>query len=209
VDRNLLINGVSYDGTAVTKTPSILWNNGSASFAVPVTKTPASPTALTPQAVDTISVTAGGTTQTAPPNGSAVSGDTFLLTPSGTIQAALGVTATSVAFIGSSEIDLTGGSAASTVTATAGQNVFNVGSGAMTITGGVGADAYNFHSGSGSLTILDFSASKGDVLTIDSALKASMRQGSDGAGGLKLSVAGTSAVIALHGWSTLPVIHWA
>ncbi len=42
-DRNLVINGVSYDGTSATGAPYELFNDGSASFSVPVSK-PATPT---------------------------------------------------------------------------------------------------------------------------------------------------------------------
>lgn len=207
VDRNLFITSVSYDGTAVSNTVSGLWNDGSVNFSVPATKAPIGTSTSSPSTADTIHVTAGGATQTATLNGTALDGDTFSLTQSGIIQAVLGSTATSVSFAGSSEVDLTGGSGRATVTATSGQNVFTAGSGTIDLTGGVGADTYVFHAGSGAMTVEDFNVGKGDVLVVDSSLKGSMQQGSDGAGGMLLSFA-NNAAIDLRNTVSAPAVRW-
>ncbi len=207
VDRNLFINSVSYDGTVASTTATGLWNNGSVSFSVPSTKPPIATSPSSAATTDTVRVTAGAATLAATLNGTPLDGDIFSLTDSGIIQATLGSTATSVSLTGSAEIDLTGGSGRAIVAATSGQNVFTAGSGSIDISGGVGADSYVFHAGSGALTIEDFSVGKGDVLIVDSSLKGSMQQGSDGAGGLLLSFA-PNATIDLRHTVSAPAIRW-
>ncbi len=84
-DRNLVINGVKYDGTSATGAPYELFNDGSASFSVPVSKpatptpTPA-PTSLPPASANDTMVLAGssGTITDA-------SGNTWGITSSGQV----------------------------------------------------------------------------------------------------------------------------
>jgi predicted peptidase len=60
VDRNLLINSVSYDGTTVAGTPYELFNNGSHSFSVPATNPPNSlPPTTSPRSPDNTMLLAG------------------------------------------------------------------------------------------------------------------------------------------------------
>ena len=62
------------------------------------------------------------------------------------------------------------------------------------------------------LTIEDFSAAKGDKLTIDSGLKGSMVQGSDGQGGTLITFgSGASHAIDVHGLAAVATssINWA
>jgi hypothetical protein len=117
-----------------------------------------------------------------------------------TISASSGITGESmtfttgnaqISFQGSQARTVTGGSGTDIVTASAGRNRFTAGTGTLDVTGGSGRDAYTFHAGDGLLKIEDFSASKGDTLTVDSSLRSSLRTGSDGHGGTLLSF-GTS-----------------
>ncbi len=115
--------------------------------------------------IDTVSATAAITSET-------------LTFGSGTQQ---------MSFIGSRSLTAYGGSGADTITAAAGNNTFTAGTGTLTVTGGSGKDAYVFHAGDGLLTIEDFSRSKGDTLTVDKSLQASLHKSPDGHGGTMLS----------------------
>jgi hypothetical protein len=110
-------------------------------------------------------------------------GDKIVLSGGNAASVTLGTGTSHMAFIGPSSLLLTGGSGSAIVTADAGTNTFAAGAGSLDVTGGGGKDTYVFHANSGMLTIEDFSAAKGDKLTIDSGLKGSMVQGSDGQGG--------------------------
>jgi endoglucanase len=131
-------------------------------------------------------------------------GSTFNVTAPGVASVVLGSTAISIQFVSMDAVDVTGGSAAATVIADTGTATFTVGSGAMTITGGNGADNYVLHAGSGNLTIADFSAAKGDTLTIDQSLQGAETVGSDGNGGVLLSFGTESGWIDLKNTSSLP-----
>lgn len=175
----------------------------------PTLGTPTSPlpavTVPTPTPV-AISVTAAGITQqitTLTTATTTVDGDVFKLTGTGVIAATLGATATTVSFQGSTPVNLTGGAAAATVTASAGVNTFTPGTGALTVTGGSGADAYVFHAGRRLLTINDFSIAKGDTLTVDKSLAASMKEASDHHGGTMITF-GTGSSIDIRGMTTVP-----
>ena len=96
------------------------------------------------------------------------------------------------------------------VTADGGANTWTAGKGALEVNGGGGADTYIYHKGDGRLTVDDFSAAKGDVLTIDKTLKASMTVATDGDGGTLLTF-GTGGGIALKGVTSnvTGLIHWS
>jgi aryl-phospho-beta-D-glucosidase BglC (GH1 family) len=141
----------------------------------------------------------------------AAEGATFNVTDPGVASLVLGSTATSIQFIDMDAVNVTGGSAAATVTADTGTATFIAGSGAMNISGGSGADTYVLHAGSGNLTIADFSAAKGDTLTIDQSLQGAETVGSDGAGGVLLSFGTEAGWIDLKNTSVLPqgAIHFS
>jgi Ca2+-binding RTX toxin-like protein len=86
-------------------------------------------------------------------------------------------------FIGAGSTMINGGSGSATVVADVGKHTFVAGSGSLDVTGGTGADAYLFHVGGGLLKVEDFSVAKGDVLTVDAALKPSMTMAGDSAAG--------------------------
>ena len=132
-----------------------------------------------------------------------VGSDTFSMHGNGGAGVALGGAGETLRFVGMSQLSLTGSSATEVVTTDAGTNTFIAGTGAMEVTGGGGADAYIFNAGSGSLTIDDFSAAKGDRLTIAANLQPSMTPSTDGAGGTLISFAGAGS-IDLKSVATLP-----
>jgi Ca2+-binding RTX toxin-like protein len=142
-------------------------------------------------------------TVTAP---STVSGNTFSLTTSGATNVTLGSTVSYIKFVGSAGANVTGGSAASVITATAGKNAFTAGTNFMEVTGGKGADAYTFGAKSPFLDVEDFSAAKGDTLNVASSLKQGMYTITDNHN--TALVFGTGAVIDLHGVTAAPTIHW-
>jgi hypothetical protein len=135
--------------------------------------------------------------------------DTFLLTSPGNARVTLGATATTLQFTNLTSIALTGGTASAVVSANAGTNAFTSSQGSLNVAGGTGADAYIYHTGSGQLTIDDLSFAKGDTLTIDSSLKASMKSTSDGHGGTLLSF-GAAGSIELENVTAVPAanLHW-
>lgn len=182
-------------------TPSAAWagGNGIATSPLPV---------VTPG----IRVTAAGTTTSvsgATPATTKVDGDIFVLTKAGVVTATLGTAATTIAFVHMTAITLTEGAAAATVTADAGTNSFTAGKGALTVTAGSGADAYLYHAGNGLLAIAGFSVTKGDTLTIDKSLQASMTEKSDGHGGSMLTFAQGGGV-DIKAIAAFPAadIHW-
>ncbi|MGD0108660.1 MAG: hypothetical protein ABSC06_32165, partial [Rhodopila sp.] len=138
-------------------------------------------------------------------------GATFNLSAPGVATVTLGTTADQLAFVAMSSISLTAGSAAATVVADGGNNTFTAGPGTLDVTGGTGADSYIYHSGNALLTVEDFAAAKGDILTIDSALKGSLVSASDGNGGTMLTFGSLGAGVDLKGLATMPTtsIHWA
>jgi Ca2+-binding RTX toxin-like protein len=79
------------------------------------------------------------------------------------------------------------------------------------VTGGGGNDSYVFHANSGLLTIEDFSAAKGDKIAIDSAMKGSMVQSSDGQGGTMITFGSAGHAIDVHGVAAVPAssITWS
>ena len=149
------------DNQGVTATIPVI-TSGTSSFTAPLAGTVSQSVA---SGVDTVSATAAITSET-------------LMFGSGTQQ---------MNFAGSQSLTVYGGSGADTVTAAAGKDTFTAGTGTLTVTGGSGRDAYVFHAGDGLLTVENFSRSKGDTLTVDKALQASVHTSSDGHGGTMLS----------------------
>ncbi len=98
-------------------------------------------------------------------------------------------------FLGTQSRTVDGGSGDDVVSAAAGRNRFVAGSGTLDVTGGTGGDAYAFHNGDGLLKIEDFSAGKGDTLTVGRALKSSLHATSDGHGGTLLGFGTGGAAI--------------
>jgi ribosome-associated protein YbcJ (S4-like RNA binding protein) len=138
-------------------------------------------------------------------------GATFVLTAPGVAKVTLGVTSDKLVFAAMSSISLTAGSAAATVVADGGKNTFTAGKGALDVKGGAGADSYVYHSGGALLTVEDFSATKGDSLTIDKTLQASLVTASDSHGGTLLTFGSLAAGIDLKAVTAVPTanIHWA
>jgi hypothetical protein len=134
---------------------------------------------------------------------------TINLTAPGVAQVTLGSLSDTLQFLGMSSINLTAGSATATVLADGGTNTFNAGHGALEVSGGSGLNTYIYASGDARLTVDDFSAAQGDLLSIDKTLESSMVQSPDGQGGTLLTF-GTGGGIDLKGISTLPLanIHW-
>jgi hypothetical protein len=194
-DRNLYVNGVTYNGTATGQTAA-LTVTGAKNFTVTGGTTPA------------VSETGdhGSLAKNLAQTGTyAVGGDTFVLTAGNAASVTLGTGTSQIKFIGASSVTLTGGSGQATVTADAGSNKFTAGAGTLDVTGGGGKDAYVFHAGSGLLKLEDFSLAKGDTLTIDKALQGSLSQASDGQGGTMLSFgAGATHGVDIHGLAVMP-----
>jgi hypothetical protein len=96
------------------------------------------------------------------------------------------------------------------ITADGGTNTWTAGAGTLEVDGGGGTDTYIYHQGDGRLTVDDFSATNGDVLTIDSQLRASMTVVADGTGGSLLLFASGGGV-DLKGITTnvTGLIHWS
>ncbi len=141
-----------------------------------------------------------------------VGDDTLVLSSSNVASVNLGTGTSKIAFVDPSSLSVTGGPGSATVTANAGTNTFTAGAGSLDVTGGSGSDSYVFHTGSSSLTIQDFSADKGDKIVLDSALQASMVQGSDNQGGTLITFgSGAAQAIDLRGVATIPTgaITWA
>ncbi len=156
----------------------------------------------------TIEVTNGRTNKVTVVSGTkpattTVAGATFVLIAPGKATITLGATADKLQFIGMSAVSLTGGKATAAIVDNGGTNSFTAGQGALTITGGVGADAYIYHKGGGMISIRDFSAAKGDTLTVDQSLRTAMTQISDGHAGLIVGFGPTSPGFDLLGVTTL------
>ena len=201
-DRNLYVNGVTYNGTA-TGQSGVLGITGPQSFAVSGGTAPSvSETGDHGTLAKTLSQTGSYT----------VGGDTFVLTAGNAAAVTLGTGTSQIKFIGASSATLTGGSGQATVTADAGSNKFVAGTGTLDVTGGGGKDAYVFHANSGLLKIEDFSIAKGDTLSIDKAMQGSLTQASDGQGGTMLSFgAGATHGVDIHGIAVMPTtsVLWA
>mgnify|MGYP001136326934 CR=1 FL=1 len=86
---------------------------------------------------------------------------------------------------------------------------FTFGTGTATVWGGSGADSFNFHDGDGLGTIANFSASQGDGLDIDAALKGSLTTSVSG-GNTLLSFGDSQHGVLLQGVSNFDTntIHW-
>jgi hypothetical protein len=176
-------------------TPSASWTQ----IAAPTVNVTAAPTNVT----TAVSAAKVGTTS--------ADGGTFVMTAPGVAEVTLGTTADTLKFVGLSSVSLTGGHAASTITVDGGTNTFTGGAGAMTIPGGVGADAYVYHANDGLMTVKDFSLAKGDTLTVDKGLQASMTETSDGHGGVIVGFGTMSHGVDLAGVTsvTSSQIHFA
>jgi hypothetical protein len=181
-DRNLYVNDIVYNGTDTHLSGSLM-GNGAKTFAVSGGTTPS------------VSETGdhGSLQKNLSQTGTySVGGDTFVLTSGNASSVTLGTGASQVKFVGPNSVKLTGGSGQATVAADAGNNTFIAGAGSLDITGGAGKDAYVFHATGGLLTVEDFSLAKGDTLTVDKSLQASLHQATDGRGGMMLTF-GTDA----------------
>jgi hypothetical protein len=159
-------------------------------------------------AAPAIHITYGPHDSTADVSGAAVrttaaAGDNFVVTAPGIAQVTLGGISETMTFTGLSSVAVTGGTGAATIGVDGGTNSFTAGTGALTITGGVGADAYIYHAGDGLMTVADFSLAKGDSLTVDKSLQASLAETSDGNGGVIVSFGGNDPGVHLVGVATL------
>jgi hypothetical protein len=193
-DRNLYVNGVTYNGTNTNQSAALM-SAGTKSFTVSGGTTP--------------SVTETGDHGSLQKNLSqtgtyTVGGDTFVLSTGNAAAVTLGAGASQIKFVGPSAVTLTGGSGQAVVTADAGSNRFVAGTGSLDVTGGGGKNGYVFHANSGLLTLQDFSLAKGDMLTVDVALKGMLQQASDGQGGTMLSFGTAGHGVDVHGIATLP-----
>jgi hypothetical protein len=201
-DRNLYVNGISYNGTA-TGQSAVLGVTGPQAFTVSGGTTPSvSETGDHGSLAKTLSQTGSYT----------VGGDTFVLTAGNAAAVTLGTGTSQIKFIGASSATLTGGSGQATVTADAGTNKFVAGTDTLDVTGGGGKDAYVFHANGGLLKLEDFSIAKGDTLTVDKALQGAMQQASDGQGGTMITFgAGATHGVDIHGMATMPTTNvlWA
>ena len=195
LDRNLYVNDIIYNGID-TKSSASLYSNGSHSFTVSGGTTPTvTETSDHGTLMKNLSQTGTFT----------VGGDTFVLSAGNAAMVTLGTGTSSIKFTGASSVVLTGGVGQATVSADAGSNKFVAGAGSLDVTGGGGSDAYLFHANSGLLTVEDFSAAKGDTLTIDEALQGSMHQRTDGEGGTMLTFgAGAGQAVDIHGLALMP-----
>lgn len=115
-----------------------------------------------------------------------------------------------MSFTGSHRVSVTGGSGTDAVTTGSGHGHFVAGTGTLDVTAGTGSNSYVFHASSGLLRIEDFSAAKGDSLTVDSALRGSLRTASDGHGGVMLSFghAGQGIDLVSVSPNAVPRIHY-
>ena len=193
-DRNLYVNGISYDGTASGQS-GLLSNSGTRSFAV------SNPTAPSISETGDHGSLAENLSQTGTYT---VGGDTFVLGAGNAAAVILGSGTSQITFVGASAIILAGGSGQATVKADAGNNVFVAGTGSLDVTGGSGKDSYVFHAGAGVLSLDDFSIAKGDTLIIDKSLQGSLQQASDGQGGTMLSFGTTGHGVDVHGVAAMP-----
>ncbi len=193
-DRNLYVNDIIYKGTDTGLNAAIY--SGASTFTLSGGTTPSvSETGDHGSLQKNLSQTGTYT----------VGADTFVLTSGNAATVTLGSGSSSIAFVGASSVKLTGGSGRATITADGGANTFTAGAGSLDVTGGPGKDAYVFHASSGALTMEDFSLSKGDTLTIDKSLKASLHQATDGMGGTMLTFGtSTSQSIDIRGLAALP-----
>jgi Ca-dependent carbohydrate-binding module xylan-binding len=201
-DRNLYVNDIVYNGVD-TKAVATLYGAGARAFSVSGGTTP-SVNETNDQGSLQKNLSQTGTYT--------LGGDKIVLSGGNAASVTLGTGTSHMAFIGPSSLLLTGGSGSAIVTADAGTNTFAAGAGSLDVTGGGGKDTYVFHANSGMLTIEDFSAAKGDKLTIDSGLKGSMVQGSDGRGGTLITFgSGASHAIDVHGLAAVATssINWA
>lgn len=200
-DRNLYVNGVIYNGVDIGKSASLL-GNGSKSFAVTG--------GTTPSVVETSDH--GSLTKNLSQTGTyKVGGDTFVLTSGNAAAVTLGGGTSQIKFLGAGSVKLTGGSGQATVSSDLGNNSFIAGSGTLDVTGGAGQDAYTYHAASGMLVVEDFSLAKGDTLTIDKSLQASLHVESDGMGGSLLTFGNYTHGVDLHGVASFASsnVHWA
>jgi hypothetical protein len=193
-DRNLYVNGVSYNGTATGQTLALM-AAGPKTFAVSGGTTP--------------SVSEASDHGTLQENLSQVGtynvGDDVVMLDSGNVgSVTLRSGASQISFIGASAIRLIGGSGTSVVTSDTGNNTFTAGTGGLDVTGGGGADAYVFHASSGLLTIEDFSLAKGDTLTVDTALQGALVETSNGKGGTMFSFGSAGQGVDMRGLTSLP-----
>lgn len=179
------------------------WAGGNGTSTSPLPPPTPTPPPVTP---DTVAVmgTTGLQTVTAP---GTVNGATFSLLANGVTKAVLGASPTFAMVTGTAGIQVMGGAGVAVIAATAGTNSFTAGTGAMDVTGGSGADSYTFGTGAHFLMVSDFSASKGDTLTVATSLKSGMQSMNDGAGGTLLAFGNGSAIDLAH-VTTVPAIHW-
>lgn len=120
---------------------------------------------------------------------------------SGGLSVVLGSGSTSMSFLQTPSLLVTGGSGTSTLTFDGAANV-TVGTGPMSVTEGTnGADVYTVQGGSGALTITDFSAAKGDAIQAPSAVQSVASSGSDGHNGTLLSFGAGVGTVDLQNYT--------
>jgi predicted xylan-binding protein with Ca-dependent carbohydrate-binding module len=199
-DRNLYVNGIVYNGTDTGQSANL---------------TPTKTFALSGGTAPLVSETGdhGSLSKNLSQTGTyLVGGDTFVLSSAGNVSAVLGGGTSQIRFVGAATVSVTGGTGKTMVSADTGSGKFVAGTGSLDVTGGPGGDAYVFHAGSGLMTLENFSIAKGDTLTIDKSLQASIHQASDGLGGTMITF-GTDTAHGMHaigsGVLAATSIHWA
>ena len=203
--RTLYLDSASYDGTPVQGSAQVT-GGSPVTFTLPPNLPTASAPADTsgsPSGTLTVTDSSGSSaavpliasgSQTDHPSATSTvqqvaSDGANTVTSSGSIKgeaATLGSGAQKLVLVNPRQMVLTGGSGADTVTAANGLNQVVAGSGSLDVTGGSNATNYVLHAGSGSLTIENFDAGKGDTLTVDKALQGALSQASDDHGGTLL-----------------------
>lgn len=202
------------DGTVWQENTSGLWWawNGQNWGAGAGTATSPLPAVTPPADSSSITVTAGGVTTSVDGKqtvSTIVDGSLFSLTQPGVASIAIGATSVGLAFSNMTNVVITGGSGTATIICGPESDTILVGVGAMSVTGGTGADHYFVTYGSGALTINDFSAARGDTLTVSAALQGKLQSASDGAGGTLLTFGNDAGAIDLEHLTTIPTIKYS
>ncbi len=172
VDRNLYVDGLSYDGTDAHQTASMM-RSSTSSFAIPASATPTTMTVMDDKSVTaSVPVITSGTasfkgaldttvSQSVANGTDTVSFDAHVLYE--TVM--LGSGTQSFIFHAPVALNLTGGSGTDTVVADSGphRNVFTAGTGSLDVHGGSDGSTYFFHANSGAMKIEDFNFNDGDT----------------------------------------------
>jgi hypothetical protein len=134
-----------------------------------------------------------------------IDGVSINTTAPGVASVVTGQTGTSMRFTGTKSINFTVGNAGGSVSSDGGNNTWVVGNARIAITGGSGADAYVFHAHDRRMTINDFSAAKGDTLTVDQSPRSAVAERSDGHGGSLLTFGTGTGSIDIRNIASFPV----